>query len=218
MTPIWCSKSSNETLLLLLIHPNPFTSLFELSECYKVNVPYVLLFWKCPPHFVFLTEPGSSQGHVFLLKGWLYYYFCLLWIDSEYGGEWDILNYLLLISSSNTFLPLPFSKKHLLERIHQNIPLLTFPVFISQTLGHPLFIEDVALFSSSPSLLLFWGYLPFIQLICLILWLLSWMNCCCSLSLASSLCTGSFPHVLMRRTLAIIAFILHSKCVHLPLD
>lgn len=106
------------------------------SECYELNVPYVHLFWKCPLHLVVLTELGSSQGHCFLLKGWLYYYFCLIWINSGYGGEWSILNHLLLISSSNTFLLLPFSKKHLLERTHQNIPLLTFLVLISQPLGH----------------------------------------------------------------------------------
>lgn len=136
VTPIWCSRSSNGILILLLTHPNPSTSLFELSECYELNVPYVHLFWKCPLHLVVQTELGSFQGHCFLLKGWLYYYFCLIWIDSGYGGEWSILNHLLLISSSNTFLLLPFSKKHLLERTHQNIPLLTFLVLISQPLGH----------------------------------------------------------------------------------
>lgn len=60
LTPIWCFKSSNGSLIQLLIHPNPFTALFELSEHYELNFPYVQLFWKCPLHFVVLTKPGSS--------------------------------------------------------------------------------------------------------------------------------------------------------------
>lgn len=142
-------KSSNKTLLLLLIHPNPFTSLFELSECYKVNVPYVLLFWKCPPYFVVLTEPGSSQGNVFLLKGWLYYYFCLLWIDSIEGSG------IYLTTYSSFLLPTHFSFFLFQKSISLKESIRTFPDSPSlssslKLLVTLLFIEDLALFSSSP--------------------------------------------------------------------
>lgn len=145
----------------------------QLSECYELNVPYIHLFWKCPLHLVVLTEPGSSQGHCFLLKGWLYYYFCLMWIDSGYGGEWSILNqFSFLLPTHFSFL----SQKS----ISLKEPIRTFPYSPSLSsslnlLVTLLLVEYLALFSSSPPLLLLLGTLPFIYLI---LWLLRWINCC----------------------------------------